>query len=109
MTNLSSEVLVLNSDYSVMDIISIKDAIIQLWLNKVYTVVPIEDRYVHSPSLSFQVPSVIAQIKYRKVPRKRVKFSKLNVLYRDDMVCQYCGKSFSLKDLTIDHIIPKSR
>lgn len=109
MANLKSDVLVLNSDYSVMDIISVKDAVIQLWLNKVYVVVPIEDKFIRSPSLTFKVPSVIAQIRYKKVPRKRVKFSRLNVLYRDDMKCQYCGKQFPLEDLTTDHIIPKSR
>ena len=109
MTNLNSEVLVLNSDYSVMDIISIKDAITQLWLNKVYIVVPVENKYVRSPSLTFKVPSVVAQIKYKKIPRKRVGFSRLNVIYRDDMTCQYCGKQFPLEDLTTDHIIPKSR
>ena len=109
MTSLTSDVLVLNADYSVMDIVSVKDAVVQLWLNKVYIVVSIKDKYIHSPSLTFKVPSVVAQIKYKKVPRKRVKFSRLNVLYRDDMICQYCGKQFPLEDLTTDHVIPKSR
>lgn len=109
MVNIDSDVLVLNADFSVIDIISVKDAIVQLWLNRVYVVVPIKDKYIHSTSLTFKVPSVIAQKKYKKIPEKRVTFSKLNILYRDDMECQYCGKQFPLTDLTLDHVIPKSR
>ena len=103
-----TDVLVLNSSYSPIDIVSDRDAVCMLYQNKAYTVHESE-REMRSPSLSFKVPHVVALIKYKKIPRRSVGLSKLNVIYRDDMTCQYCGDKFNMNDLTIDHIIPKSR
>ena len=38
-----------------------------------------------------------------------VKFSRSNVLLRDMYTCQYCSEIFDKKDLTLDHVIPKSK
>ena len=46
--------------------------------------------------------------KYYKFSKK-VKFSRSNVFLRDMFTCQYCKNVFEKKDLTIDHIIPKSK
>ena len=35
--------------------------------------------------------------------------NRKNVVWRDKNVCQYCGGRFSFTDLTMDHVIPKSR
>ena len=32
-----------------------------------------------------------------------------NIFWRDNNQCQYGGRYFGIKDLTVDHIIPKSR
>jgi len=103
-----NEVLVLNSAYVPIRIISDQDAICSLYKNKAYTVIETK-REMRSPSITFKIPSVISLIGYSKFPKREVGFSKLNVIYRDDMSCQYCGKKFNMKDLTVDHIIPKSR
>jgi 5-methylcytosine-specific restriction endonuclease McrA len=39
----------------------------------------------------------------------KVKFSRSNVFLRDMFTCQYCKDVFEKKDLTIDHLIPKSK
>jgi 5-methylcytosine-specific restriction endonuclease McrA len=39
--------------------------------------------------------------------RNGVKFSRINVLTRDNFQCQYCGHRASLRDLTYDHVLPK--
>lgn len=39
---------------------------------------------------------------------EKQKFSKRNVFLRDKFLCQYCEKKLSGKDLTIDHVHPKS-
>lgn len=103
-----TEVLVLNSGFIPLDIISDRNAICMLYQNKAYTVVESE-KVMRSPSVTFRVPNVIALLKYKTIPKRKVGFSKLNVIYRDDMTCQYCGKSFQVDDLTVDHVIPKSR
>ena len=103
-----SDVLVLNSGYIPIRTVSDRESICLLYQNKAYTVIETE-REMRSPSLSFKVPSVIALLNYGEFPRKKVGFSKLNVIYRDDMTCQYCGKQFNMNELTVDHVIPKSR
>ncbi|MDB3864212.1 HNH endonuclease, partial [Alphaproteobacteria bacterium] len=36
-------------------------------------------------------------------------FTRFNVFLRDDFTCQYCCKKFSTKELTFDHLIPRSK
>jgi 5-methylcytosine-specific restriction endonuclease McrA len=38
-----------------------------------------------------------------------MKFSRQNLYFRDRGKCQYCGTSFESKDLTYDHVIPRSK
>jgi 5-methylcytosine-specific restriction endonuclease McrA len=103
-----TDVLVLNSGFVPIRIISAQDAVCSLYLNKAFTVVE-TTKVLRSPSITFRVPSVISLIGYSHFPKMKVGFSKLNVIYRDDMTCQFCGKKFNMNDLTVDHIIPRSR
>jgi 5-methylcytosine-specific restriction endonuclease McrA len=103
-----SDVLVLNSGFLPLEVISDRDAICLLYKNAAYTVIE-SDKVMRSPSVTFKVPNVIALLRYGHMPKKAVHFSKLNVLYRDDQTCQYCGKQFPVNKLQIDHVIPKSR
>jgi 5-methylcytosine-specific restriction endonuclease McrA len=105
---LNSEVLVLNSGFVPLRITGVRDAISLLVGNKAYPVIE-EDTYVKSPKLIVRVPSVIALLEYGEFPKRKVAFSKMNVIYRDDMICQFCHEQKSMKDLTVDHIIPRSR
>ncbi len=52
-------------------------------------------------------PSVIRLARYIKIPFKKIELSRRNILKRDGYRCQYCG--VKSHELTIDHIIPKSR
>jgi 5-methylcytosine-specific restriction endonuclease McrA len=62
---------------------------------------------VNSPSVSLRLPSV-ARLK-TPVPanKKGVKFSRINVLTRDNFQCQYCGNRFPRRQLNYDHVIPR--
>lgn len=53
------------------------------------------------------LPTVIRLRSYVKIPYKEISLSRRNVLHRDSYTCQYC--SDRRHDLTIDHIIPRSR
>ena len=48
-------------------------------------------------------------MEYDKVPRREVKFSRRNILARDDHQCQYCGKRLPTARLSLDHVTPRSR
>lgn len=61
-----------------------------------------------SPSISLQIPAVIRMRKLRAT-KKGVRFSRPNVYARDGQRCCYCGVRFVSKDLTFDHVLPRSR
>jgi len=103
-----TDVLKLNSGFLPLEIISDHDAIGLLWQNKAYTVIE-SDRVMRSPSITIKVPHVIACLTYSHMPKKVVRYSKLNVMYRDDLTCQICGKKFPINQLELGHVIPKCR
>ncbi|MEK7486406.1 MAG: HNH endonuclease [Planctomycetota bacterium] len=65
--------------------------------------------FIRTPRLEVGVPEVLLAIRYDRIPKKYIPFSRLNVYKRDNFRCQYCGKVKNEEDLTIDHIFPKSR
>lgn len=102
-------VILLNGDYSFLNIISWKKAMCLMAKGKV-EVVKTSKKIIRSVENAWviNVPKVLRLIKLiRTIYRTKVPFSKRNVLYRDKFTCQYCGRT-KIK-LTIDHIIPKSR
>ena len=105
---LNSEVLVLNSGFIPIRLANVREAITLLVTDKAYSVVEKKD-VVKSPSLIVKIPSVISLIGYAGFPKKKVAFSKLNVIYRDDLQCQYCGERHPVEELTVDHVIPRSK
>lgn len=55
-----------------------------------------------------KIPAVIRLL--QKVSRKRaVRFSRMNVLARDQWQCQYCGRKLPTNKLNYDHVIPRSQ
>ena len=105
---LNTDVLVLNSGFIPIRITTARDAVCLLTADKAVPVLE-SDRFVRSPSISIRIPSVISILGYNDLPKRKVIFSKLNIIYRDDMICQFCNKRFSVRDLTVDHVIPGSR
>lgn len=67
------------------------------------------EQFVATPRFVILVPRVIRLMTYDKVPRREVKFSRRNIMARDENRCQYCAKRFSASQLSIDHVVPKSR
>ncbi|HEB30806.1 MAG TPA: HNH endonuclease [Spirochaetes bacterium] len=106
---LNSPVLTLNSGMVPIDICNVKDAIILQVLNKAEAV-KVDDTFtIRSQYISIPLPRVIMLLNFHKIPKKHVVYSRLNIIYRDDMRCQYCGKRYSMNDLTVDHVIPLSK
>ena len=55
------------------------------------------------------MPEVILLARYGKVPGRHLVFSRRNLFKRDRYTCQYCGKQPGRDELTIDHVLPRSR
>lgn len=103
---MNGHVLLLNQDYSALTVCSVERAVILVLLRKAEMVEALPDRFVRSPSTRVPWPSIIRLKAFVRVPYKRVMLSRKNVLRRDKHRCQYCGNK---RDLTVDHVLPKSR
>jgi len=64
---------------------------------------------IHSVRIVFRVPEIIILTDYSGIPRASVAFSRRNLCIRDRYTCQFCGTKLNGHNLTIDHIIPRSR
>tara|TARA_R110000751_G_scaffold158980_1_gene264683 strand:+ start:1539 stop:2039 length:501 start_codon:yes stop_codon:yes gene_type:complete len=101
-------VLKLDSSFKPIEIISGEKAFLLTWLKKAYTI-QYSDKWVHSATEAFQVPSVIVLFQYIDEKFFTLPCTRKNILIRDDNRCQYCAKKFWESELTIDHVIPKSK
>jgi len=55
-----------------------------------------------------RVPRVIVLIAFDRVPKRHVRFSRINIYARDNFTCQYCGLRYPRSELNLDHVIPRS-
>ena len=111
-------VLLLNgSTWEPISVITVPRAI-NLLLAEKAIVVEESGKFLRTVSSRFPVPSVIALRTFINVPRRRAHWSRKGVLIRDNYTCIYCGarpglvqrgKVLTRSDLTVDHILPRSR
>lgn len=105
---MNGRVLVLNSTYEPINVCSTRRAIVLIMKGVARTEEKQEIVY-RSPRTSMHIPSVIRLTEYVHIPFERKSLSRKNILLRDHNTCQYCGRVFNPSDLTLDHVIPKSR
>lgn len=115
---LDSRVLLLNgSTWEPLSIISVPRAINLLLAGKA-VVVEESGRFLRTVRENYPVPLVIALRTFINVPRRRTHWSRKGVLLRDSYTCIYCGvspgdyfkgKLIAKTDMTVDHIMPRSR
>ncbi len=58
---------------------------------------------------ALRVPRVLHLQRYDRAPHVVVRLTRRNLMLRDEHQCQYCGRRPSLRDLNIDHVLPRSR
>jgi 5-methylcytosine-specific restriction endonuclease McrA len=58
---------------------------------------------------ALRVPRVVHLHRYDRTPRVSVRLTRRNLMFRDAHQCQYCGKRPPLRELNIDHVLPRSR
>ena len=66
-------------------------------------------RVINTVSQKVLVPSVLILRSYDRTLMQEMKFNRQNLLERDEYKCQYCGKNFPIKELNMDHVIPRDR
>jgi CRISPR/Cas system Type II protein with McrA/HNH and RuvC-like nuclease domain len=100
-----SEVLVLNYDYTPLNITSTKRGFILVDKGKAEIIKSDESPLVTGYK-KYTRPLIIRLLNYIKFRMKGIRVNRNRIFKRDGNECVYCG---SKKDLTLDHVIPKSR
>ena len=96
----------MNQNYEPLTVCNVRRAIILTYLGKAEIIGKVDNRNVRSIYRTFDYPSVVRLIIFVRVPFRKIILSRKNILRRDNHRCQFCG---STSNLTIDHIIPKSK
>ncbi len=131
---LDTHVLVLNKHYAALRVVSVRRALCLLF-KQIAEIISVEDkqwqsydfeswrglselraRYEHEHHdwvrcvrFELAVPRIIRLLVYDRLPRRPVKFNRRNIYARDRNRCQYCGKKYQTSELSLDHIVPRSR
>ena len=118
--------LVLNRNWQPVAVSTVARALIKVWNESARIVDPSNfqiygwedwsllcpadvDPVIRTQWLTLKVPEVITLTRYDRLPVKIVAFSRRNVFKRDGFMCQYCGCKPGSEELTIDHVMPRSR
>jgi len=99
------KVLVLNSDYTPLNVTSIRRGFILVIKGKAEVLRQDAENIVTSIG-EFVRPLIIRLLSYVRFKSKPVKLNRKRIFKRDNNECVYCG---SKRNLTIDHIMPRSR
>ncbi len=105
---LQAPVLVLNASYEPINVCAARRAIV-LVLKGVAMAEEENGHYLHAARVTLRVPSVIRLLEYRRIPHQTRALSRKNILLRDRSTCQYCGTVLPSSELTLDHVMPRSR
>ncbi len=124
---LTSPVLVLNRFFVPISITSVKRAFVLLYCGVAKAVSENYETFdfeswaevsrtkekgqdcIKTVSSIIKTPRVILLVRYEGFHRKKPRFNRINIFRRDGGRCQYCAKLFPRSELSIDHVIPRSR
>jgi len=106
--SLKMKALKLDASFRPIEIIDAIEALVMCFIGKA-TAVETYTREIRSATQVFQLPAVIVLNKIIKFRRHGIQPTRHNLLWRDGHRCQYCAKKFPDQQLTLDHVIPKSR
>jgi 5-methylcytosine-specific restriction endonuclease McrA len=65
--------------------------------------------WIRAVGYDLQAPRVIRLVACDRSPRQGLRFNRRNVFARDGNMCQYCGRHFPMSELSLDHVVPRSR
>ena len=105
---LQRPVLVLNASYEPINVCAARRALV-LVLKGVASTEEESSHSVHSARCARRLPSVIRLLEYRRIPHQNRALSRKNILMRDRYTCQYCHRILPSAELTLDHVVPRSR
>jgi 5-methylcytosine-specific restriction endonuclease McrA len=99
--------LLLTPWYFPIKVLRWQDAVKMKYEETVDVVVEYDD-LIRSPSVTWRMPAVVRLRKMARTDSRGVKFSRRNVYQRDGYSCQYCGAKKPVRELSYDHVVPRS-
>ncbi len=66
-------------------------------------------QFIHTVNFRVRIPEVVILKVFNGFVRQEVRFSRRNIFERDKNTCQYCGRRMPKPELTLDHVVPRSR
>jgi len=108
MNGLYKPVLVLNASYEPINICAARRALV-LILKGIAQPEEFSSAHLRTARQSLRLPSVIRLLEYRRIPHQNRALSRKNILMRDRYTCQYCLRTLPSGELTLDHVVPRSR
>jgi 5-methylcytosine-specific restriction endonuclease McrA len=92
-----------------LSVISVKRAVVLLLKEKAELIEAAKAK-LRSEKFSLPMPLVIRLVYFVKIPHRiTLPVTRRTVLARDHYTCQYCGATPLRKNLTLDHVLPRSR
>lgn len=67
------------------------------------------DQVVRTAHDEWPLPAVVRVRQYLRIRNRTVALTRRNLILRDGGCCQYCGCSPTGRELTMDHVIPRSK
>ena len=105
---MAKSVLVLNATFEPLSLVSVRRAVVLL-LHEKAELVEATERMLSSSSRAFPEPLVIRLTRYVRLPHRTVPPTRAGVMLRDAYTCQYCGDTPGRYELTVDHVVPRSK
>ncbi len=103
-------VLLLNASYEPLSLVTAPKALALVW-RRVAEMLEIDSGVrIRSPRFIFAAPSVVRLTHYIDLRSRQNRVTNRHRIFaRDRHRCQYCGRRGTAFDLTLDHVLPKSR
>jgi len=102
------QTLVLTQGYQPHRIVTWQKAVTMLFAGKVEVVEEYDDE-IRSVSITIRMPAVVRLLRAVRGRKHAVKFSRINVMTRDEFTCQYCGRKLAMRELNYDHVLPRAQ
>jgi len=101
-----TSVLVLNYDYTPLNVTTIRRGFVLVDKGKAEIIKGDNESPIVGGFKTYIRPLIIRLLKYIKHQTRGLRANRNRIYKRDGFECVYCG---SKKELTLDHVIPKSR
>ena len=105
----SRRVLVLNASYEPLSLVPVRRAIVLLMQSKAEFIESGHQLTVRSVSRQWPLPLIIRLSRFVVVPLRLSPPTRNAVMLRDAHTCGYCGRAYNRSQMTIDHVVPRSR